>query len=223
MKQIFLIAAMCLLIIGCAKQKPEVAPPIEQKVELIVPISAPVIPTQEQEVKSPYSDLADGTHNWTINADHYGSSVENFGNAAGKLAFRLNRAVENPEKEQWTWSEIIYFSPSSFWNPLTSIDITYTADQPLVVILADSELSVYNPAAGFFTILPPTETETSLTLVLEDKQRFRQHDWVIQSFPQIRTVIDATTIIGIKLGTTAIGGKANVTISRFILNGVVLN
>jgi hypothetical protein len=213
---------MCILIIGCAKQNAGVAP-IEQKFaeQLSDPVYVPAVVAQEP--KSPYSDLADGTRNWVINADDYGSSVENFSNTAQKLTFTLNRAVENPEKEQWTWSEIIYFNPSSFWNPLTSIDITYTADQPIVIILADSELSVYNPAAGFFTILPPSQTETSLNLVLKDKQQFRQHDWVIHNFPQIRTVIDATTIIGIKIGTTAIGGSANATISRFVLNGVVLN
>lgn len=227
MKQIFLISLMCLLIIGCARQQVAVvdepiAKPVKEKKQAKEQPTV-FVPTPLEPVIL-YSDLADGTHNWVINADTYGSSVENFRNAARNLTFTFNRAEENPAEEKWTWSEIIMFNLSSDWRDFNSIDITYTSDETLVLILADSELYVYNPAAGFFTTLPPTNgKEVSLTLAPTNTAQFKQHAWVVHNFPQIRTVFDPTTIIGIKLGTTAIGGQANATISRFVLNGVILD
>jgi len=223
MKPIFLIVLICLLFVGCARQKNLGQNVLTERTiqETVISLLEPPAPVTAEPTRREYENLADGTRNWVINADNYGSSVENFINSNGNLSFSLNRALENPQAEQWTWSEIIYIEPSAYWNSLVSIEITYKSTESLTLILADSELSVYNPAAGFFAILPPAQTDTSLTLVLEDRRRFRQHDWVTQSFPQIRTIIDATTIIGIKIGTTAIGGTANAKISRFILNGAI--
>jgi len=168
-----------------------------------------------------YVDMADGTHGWIINADHYGSSVENFENAKNNLRFTLNRATENPEEEQWTWSEIIVSTQNADWNGFTGIEITYRADKNLVIILQDSELQRYNPAAGHFAVLPISETDTTITLEAGNPEHFRQHDWVFYQFPDIRRNFDNSKLFGIKIGTRAIGGTTNATISEFVLKGVV--
>jgi hypothetical protein len=172
--------------------------------------------------KTTSPDWANGTINWVINADTYGSSVDNFNNTPQNLSFVLNRFGENQELEQWTWAEIMYHPDSlTKWDGLVSIDVTYTSDNDLRVILCDSELEEFNPAAGFFAVLPAVQTDTTVSLVL-DTEHFRQHDWVLYNFPTIRRTIDKSKITGIKIGTTAIDAKTNVLISRFVLTGVVV-
>ena len=168
-----------------------------------------------------YVNMADGTHGWVINADTYGSSVENFENTPNNLVFTLNRATENPEKEQWTWSEIIVSTENADWNGFTGIEITYRADKNVVIILQDSELQQYNPAAGHFAVLPISLSDTTITLYANNPEHFKQHDWVFYQFPDIRRSFDNSKLFGIKIGTRAIGETTNAKISKFVLKGVV--
>ena len=196
MKIKLLLVLCCFLLIACRKNEV-----IEQNVL--------------QDV-----DLADGTHGWIINADTYGSSVENFENTKESLQFSLNRATESPEKEQWTWSEIIVSTVNVDWNEFSGIEITYRADKNLSVILSDCQLEQYNPAAGFFAVLPISIADTTVTLKANNSEHFRQHAWVYEQFPDIRRSIDNAHLYGIKVGTKAIGETTNATVSKFILKGV---
>jgi hypothetical protein len=166
-------------------------------------------------------DLADGTHGWVINADTYGSSVENFENAKNNLRFSLNRATETPEEEKWTWSEIIVSTENADWNEFSGIEITYRADKNLSIILSDSGLQQYNPAAGHFAVLPISQSDTTITLEANNPEHFKQHDWVFYQFPDIRRTIDNSKLYGIKIGTKAIGETTDATISKFVLKGGV--
>lgn len=205
MKRKLLIVLCSLLAFGCKKNE-----------EITSEVSSA---TQTTSVSPKNLNLADGTYDWTINADEIGSSVTDFENAENSLKFSLTRAVEIEEEKKWTWSEIIMVTDENTdWSGFSGIEISYKADKNLSVLLTDSALYKYDPAAVFFAVLPISENDTTIMLTEKD---FHQHDWVFEQFPDIRRTIDNSKLFGIKIGTKAMGETTNALISKFVLNGVI--
>ncbi|MCL2844367.1 MAG: hypothetical protein FWE23_02815 [Chitinivibrionia bacterium] len=164
-------------------------------------------------------DLADGTHQWERDVDSFGSSV-NFNVATRNVSFTLNRVADfqhptNPALSRWSWAGITSY-PYANWNNFTGIEITYTSNRDLLVVICDPELT---DLGATFRAVIPAGTNRNITLNLSE---FRQPDWV-QWEASIRKTLDRSKITGI--GITAVDGGATTTgaISRLVLNGVVMN
>jgi hypothetical protein len=153
----------------------------------------------------PNPDLADGTHQWERYVDDIGSTVRFFNVAPQDINFVLNRVNK-------VGSNVgIASYPNANYTDFTGIEITYSSNRDLWVYLFTSDLK---SEEMYYTILSAGINKTS-TL-----SHFKQ-GW-FSDFQDIKT-FDRSKIIGVGIISDFGGISTSVSVSKFVLNGVVMN
>ncbi|MCL2845388.1 MAG: leucine-rich repeat protein, partial [Chitinivibrionia bacterium] len=159
-------------------------------------------------------DLANGKwHGWEIDIDTLGSRVS-FNVEPENVSFTFNTATSNAGQNRWAWTAIRTEFDSD-WEEFSEIDITYSSNEALLLILAMDDPQLSDGGALFRANLAAGQNITR-TLSLSD---FAQPAWVGNGAFR-RPSIDKSLLSGVIIHNVVEGRATTGSINHLSLRGV---